>query len=103
MVEERLHHARQLRTRPAGRAESVDVELAVLGHELHEVQAREVAGVDGVLHKTVHASVAIEAGAELGLDLSAHRSTPVEDVDLTTFDLVIVMEQRLYIATLKEF
>lgn len=36
---------------------------------------------------------AIEAGAELGLDLSAHRSTPVEDVDLSTFDLVIVMEQ----------
>lgn len=36
---------------------------------------------------------AIEAGAELGLDLSAHRSTPVEDVDLSAFDLIVPMEQ----------
>jgi protein-tyrosine-phosphatase len=36
---------------------------------------------------------AIEAGASLGLDLTKHRSTPVEEVDLTSFDLVVIMEQ----------
>ena len=36
---------------------------------------------------------AIDAGAELGLDLTAHRSTRIEDVDLSTYDLVVLMEQ----------
>jgi protein-tyrosine-phosphatase len=37
--------------------------------------------------------LAQQAGAEMGLDLSGHRSTPIEDAPLTTYDLIIVMEQ----------
>ena len=37
--------------------------------------------------------LAIAAGQEAGLDLSAHRSTRIEDVDLSSYDLIIPMEQ----------
>lgn len=37
--------------------------------------------------------LAYQAGVELGLDLSAHRSTPIEDVLLSDFCPIVVMEQ----------
>ena len=37
--------------------------------------------------------LALQAGADLGLALSAHRSTPIGDVNLSDIDLIIVTEQ----------
>lgn len=37
--------------------------------------------------------LALQAGADLGLDLSAHRSTPIEDVDLASYGVIVAMEQ----------
>jgi protein-tyrosine phosphatase len=36
---------------------------------------------------------ALEAGSELGLDLSKHRSQRVEDLDLRSYDLILTMER----------
>ena len=38
-------------------------------------------------------SVATQAGAELGVDLSEHRSTRVEDLNLHRYDLILTMER----------
>jgi protein-tyrosine-phosphatase len=38
-------------------------------------------------------SVATQAGAELGVDLSEHRSTCVEDLNLHRYDLILTMER----------
>ncbi len=38
-------------------------------------------------------TVAIQAGAELGVDLSEHRSTRVEDLNLQHYDLILTMER----------
>jgi protein-tyrosine-phosphatase len=35
----------------------------------------------------------LEAAAQLGIDLSAHRSQRVEDLDLAGFDLIVVMQE----------
>jgi protein-tyrosine-phosphatase len=37
--------------------------------------------------------VARQAGAELGIDLSEHRSCPVEDLNLHNYDLILTMER----------
>lgn len=37
-------------------------------------------------------TVALQAGAELGVDLSEHRSQRVEDLDLRHYDLIMTME-----------
>jgi protein-tyrosine-phosphatase len=38
-------------------------------------------------------TAAVQAGAELGVDLSAHRSRRVEDLNLRNFDLILTMER----------
>jgi protein-tyrosine-phosphatase len=38
-------------------------------------------------------SVARQAGAELGVDLSDHRSQRVEDLNLSNYDLILTMER----------
>lgn len=44
-----------------------------------------------------------EAGAELGVDLSTHRSQAIEDAPLETYDLIITMEQGQREAIAVEF
>jgi len=47
--------------------------------------------------------LAQEVGAELGVDLSAHRSLAIEDAALETYDLIITMEQGQREAIAVEF
>ena len=43
----------------------------------------------------------LEAARQLGIDLSDHRSRPVEDLDLHGYDLILVMQQSHRVALLQ--
>ena len=63
----------------------------------HELERRGCAGVDVVSVGTwayrgsPATEVAVDVMRDLGIDLASHRSRPIEDEDLVTADIIVVM------------